>query len=270
MKLSKAALLALLGLVVFAAMTPVAYADDEEAGEEAEEEEEEEEDYIEEGDVDEHPLTDMPLPSPEVLAAGLFPNEDPASPRFAIGEPVDAVVGLVNNGQEAINVTMIMGSLNSPFDFNYFIQNFSGYNYNTIVQEGEEFSFHYRFQTAINLDPVDYQVALTVFYENEDELFSHTFFNASVNFYEEGALVDFPKLFKGIGGFAAVALFIVMCKKISDGSDVSGAASSNGATNGAASNGGDDWSYGDVTASVGTANRKFANKGRRSGKKKRN
>merc|ERR1719478_441928 len=113
----------------------------------------------------------MPLPSPEVMTAGVFPLEDMQKPKFAIGKAIEALVGVVNNGQEAINVTMIMGSLNSPFDFNYYIQNFSEFNYNMIVQEQEEFSFHYRFQTAINLDPVDYQVALTVFYENDDELF---------------------------------------------------------------------------------------------------
>ena len=35
----------------------------------------------------------------------------------------DAVVGVVNEGSEAINVTSVAGSLTSPYDSNYFYQN---------------------------------------------------------------------------------------------------------------------------------------------------
>lgn len=275
---SRILLLLLLGLVAFAAVTPVTRADDEGVGidddadvdGEEDAEEDDEEDYLDDDDVDEHPLTDMPLPSPEVLTAGVFPMEDMENPKFAIGEYIETLVGIVNNGQEAINVTMIMGSLNSPFDFNYFIQNFSGYNYNMIVQEQEEYSFHYRFQTAINLDPVDYQVALTVFYENDDELFSHTFFNESVAFYEKGALIDFEYYFKVVGSLAMAVLVVLMFSSIAAGSKPAQAASSSGSNGNTAYN--DEWVSAAAAEGQASSGRKYANKGkgkRRSSKKKR-
>lgn len=275
---SRSVLLLLLGLVAFAAVTPVTLADEaDEAYEEEEdmpvagdEEDEEDEDYMDEDDVDEHPLTDMPLPSPDVITSGVFPMEDMEKPRFAIGKPVETLVGVVNNGQEAINVTMIMGSINSPFDFNYFIQNFSEFNYNMIIQDEEEFSFHYRFQTASNLDPVDYQIALTVFYENDDELFSHTFFNESVTFYDDTDLVNLEGWSKMIGGLALAALTLFMFKEIAAGSSAEVASvkrASNGTFN-------DEWvtdaAGNDATATT-TSNRKYANrrKKRSSGRKSR-
>lgn len=276
---SRILLLLLLGLVAFAAVTPVTRADDDEgvgiddeedAGGEEDAEEDDEEDYLDDDDVDEHPLTDMPLPSPEVLTAGVFPMEDMENPKFAIGEHIEALVGIVNNGQEAINVTMIMGSLNSPFDFNYFIQNFSGFNYNLIVQEQEEYSFHYRFQTAINLDPVDYQVALTVFYENDDELFSHTFFNESVAFYEKGALIDWESTFKVVGGLAMTVLVVLMFSSIAAGSKPAQTASSSGSNGKPIYN--NEWVSEAAAEGQASSGRKYANKGkgkRRSSKKKR-
>lgn len=262
--------LVLLGLVAFATVTPVAFADEdadeaEDAGDEEVVGDEEEEDYLDEDDVEEHPLTDMPLPSPDVITAGVFPKEDMSKPAFAIGKQVDTLIGIVNNGEEAINVTMIMGSLNSPFDFNFFIYNFSAMNYNMIVQGEEEYSFYYRFQTPNDLDPVDYQVALTVFYENDEELFSHTFFNGSVAFKDESDLVPTDALLKYIGGFAVSAMLFLMFKTI--------AAGSAGTVEPTPSNGSydDDWGYGGDVAQTTTAGRKYSNKGKRrsSGRKKK-
>ena len=272
MKLGRVALLALLGLVIFASVTP-SFADEDEAAEdeaaeEVAEEAEEEEDELPEDDEDVHPLTDMPLASPDVLTAGVFPNENPGKLRFGIGKQVDALVGIVNNGQEAINVTAIMGSLNSPFDFNYYIQNFTDFTYNTIVQEEEEASFHYRFQTASNLDPVDYQVALTIFYENDDELFSHTFFNGSVSFYEDSALVDVEALFKKVGGFAAVAALFYIFTTIAAGSGGEVDTGSNGNGNGQAKTHNDDWTADTYKGRTSTASRTNAKKRRGSGKKR--
>merc|ERR1712166_1306696 len=103
---------------------------------------------------------------------------------------MDAIVGLVNEGQEPINVTKVMGSLNSPFDFNYYIQNFTEQNLNTVIHEDEEYTFRYRFRPIDTLDPVEYHIALTVFYENDEELVSHTFFNDTVTFYEPTSMFD--------------------------------------------------------------------------------
>ena len=46
------------------------------------------------------------------------------------------------------NVTAIMGSLNSPFDFNFHVQNYSYKPLGIAVQTDEEFTFSYEFQVG--------------------------------------------------------------------------------------------------------------------------
>jgi len=200
---------------------PFTVAEEEAAAEEVEEDE---------GDYDDvHALTDMPESSPDVICSGLFPKL--IGNRMALGEVMDAIVGLVNEGQEPINVTKVMGSLNSPFDFNYYIQNFTEQNLNTVIHEDEEYTFRYRFRPIDTLDPVEYHIALTVFYENDEELFSHTFFNDTVTFYEPTSMFDSGNIMKLLLG-AAVA-----CSVFFIGSKAAGAAMVGGA--GGAAN--DDW-----------------------------
>ena len=43
--------------------------------------------------------------------------------ELPIGETVTVLCGLVNDGDAPINVTNIQGSLNSPFDFNFYLMN---------------------------------------------------------------------------------------------------------------------------------------------------
>ncbi len=38
---------------------------------------------------------------------------------------IDVVLGFHNGGDETLNVTNVMGSINSPASFNIFVQNFS-------------------------------------------------------------------------------------------------------------------------------------------------
>lgn len=135
-----------------------------------------------------HPLTDMPEASPDVQVVGLLnPSvsiDAVLSQKVVHGTEVTAIVGVVNNGQDPINVTSIMGSLNNNEDFGYYLHNFTQTEYSAWLEEGEEVSIGYTFKTAGNLDPVKYTVALTAFYENEEELFSHTFFNETMEFLE--------------------------------------------------------------------------------------
>lgn len=201
-----------LGLLALVALTAVpsvvADVDDEDSdlvndvvGENEMEDEDEEEDLL----SNQHPLTDMPEPSEHVETTFKFPNHETMA--FPIGKKVDALVGLVNTGDKELNVTFAMGSLNSPFDFNYYMQNFSAVSYNTTVLPGEEYTFKYTFEPHSNLDPVDFNVALTVFYEDEDELFATTFFNQSVSFHEPPMELDAKNLFMwSVGVAASVAL----------------------------------------------------------------
>jgi len=171
---------------------------------------EDEDDYYDDEDL--HHLTDMPESSPDVVAVGLLPNN--MDNELFTGTPTDAIVGIVNNGAAMMNVTSISGSINSPFDFSYYTQNQTVTQYNQILQEGEEFTFRYKFYPATDLDSVEYQLALTVFYENEEELFSETFFNKTVTFVHKPSEFmsgDMPVIL-GVGTLVGLLVLFAMSK----------------------------------------------------------
>ena len=78
---------------------------------------EEEEDAGDDDDEAEpvHPLTDMPEASPHVTTAYVLTSAPDKA--VVLGSPITILCGFINRGEASINVSTIMGSLNSPFDF---------------------------------------------------------------------------------------------------------------------------------------------------------
>jgi translocon-associated protein subunit alpha len=134
-----------------------------------------------------HPLTDMPPGAEDVATSVYFPNH--ADHKLPIGEVVTTLCHFTNTGSSPYNISAIMGSLNAPFDFRHHFQNYSYKPIGMVVNAGEEISLKYSFQLHPDLEPVDYQLAVTVFYDSETESFSTTFFNQVSKFIDVQLLV---------------------------------------------------------------------------------
>ena len=67
-----------------------------------------------------HPLTDMPAPSEDVEVTTYLP--DHPDNKLPLGEIVTVLAQIANNGEAVLNVSMIMGSINSLQDFNFHLQ----------------------------------------------------------------------------------------------------------------------------------------------------
>lgn len=159
-----------------------------------------------------HPLTDIPAPAADVITAVIFPEN--AKKVFPIGEISTVVVGLQNKGARALNVTGIFGSLNSQFQFFIYIQNFTGQPYGQVVEPGTEASLEYKFFPSPQLDPIELQMALTVFYEDAitHKSYASTFYNGTVDFVDNTSPLDVRSGLKLtlVGGvFAAIVYFMV-------------------------------------------------------------
>ena len=135
-----------------------------------------------------------------------------------------------------------------------------------MVYEDEEQTFRYRFMpmNSLDLDPVKYNLALTVFYENEEELFSTTFFNETVSFSEGENAPGIFSLVMYIGAaLAALGAFFVF-----SGNKAPTFVSSNGSS----SADGSEWVQGldaQGANSSGKTVKKRRNKKKKSSKKKR-
>lgn len=149
-----------------------------------------------------HPLNDMPAASEDVKVTYHFPDHQ--NEHLPIGGDVTILCGFENEGEEALTVTAIMGSLNSPFDFDFHLQNYSYKKVDTEVQPGEEITFDYEFKLHHTLDAVEYVVAVTVFYEDDDESFASTFFNSTVT------LEEVPEPFDAQSFFSFVLTFVLL------------------------------------------------------------
>jgi hypothetical protein len=94
-----------------------------------------------------HPLTNMPGPAADVETSYFFPKY--SNTKFPIGEVVTILCHLSNNDNIPYNVSAIMGSLNSPFDFSYHIQNYTYKPLGVVVRPGDEITFQYQFQVTV-------------------------------------------------------------------------------------------------------------------------
>ncbi|GFR51632.1 hypothetical protein Agub_g13988 [Astrephomene gubernaculifera] len=139
-----------------------------------------------------HPLTNLP-PAGEISTGFFFP--DFPTRQFIAGQPVKVVLGVRNEASEAYNVSAIMGSLNNAADFSAYYWNFTQQIYFQAVAPSEELSVEYSFLPPKDLPPNDYQVALTVFYQDAQGFKSTTFFNQTVSINEKPQLIDWKLIF---------------------------------------------------------------------------
>lgn len=140
-----------------------------------------------------HPLTDMPPTHDAVETASWFPGNP--KKEFPAGQLSDVAIGFHNGAAESVNISAIMGSLNSPFDFSYHVQNFSYQIYDARLQPGEEVSLEYQFMPYAQLQPREFTLALTVFYHTDKTLYSTTFYNTTVDIVEASTVVDTQLIF---------------------------------------------------------------------------
>jgi len=125
---------------------------------------------------------------PDVVTDFFFPNV--SSNRAVGGEPIEVLMTLTNNGEVALKVNTISASLRHPLDYRYVIQNFTTWEYGSVVAPKEEMSFHYVF-LPWELEERDYYLSLTAEYQDmEDRQYQSAIFNATFTLTEPPAAVD--------------------------------------------------------------------------------
>merc|ERR1711966_193693 len=136
----------------------------------------------------------------------LFP--DYPDKRFTQGEFIDVLCGFSNTGDKSFNVTTIKGSLNSPFDYRMYIQNFTEVAPNSEVKKGDQGTLYYRLYPDPNLEPRDYILTIMVDYVDADkEEYRSVVFNSTVEIVESQSSLDTRTFF----GRALTVSFLAIC-----------------------------------------------------------
>jgi len=147
--------------------------------------------------------------SPDVVTDFFFPNI--TSNRAVGGEPIEVLMTFTNNGEGSFKVATISASIRHPLDYRYFIQNFTTWEYGSIVAPKEEMSFSYVF-FPWELEERDYFLVLTVEYQDlEDRFYQTAFYNSTFMLTEPPVSVDGKTFFTYCGIITALILvgFIV-------------------------------------------------------------
>jgi hypothetical protein len=152
-----------------------------------------------------HPLTNLAPSHPDVETAFSFVKHD--QQRLPAGEGLTILCGFVNEGTMPLNVSGIIGSLNSAQSFGQYYHNFTAQPVDELVMDGAEATFQYQFVIPMGVQEGDYQIALTAFYASQDGSmgFTSTFFNETVGIYEPAQPMDT----KDIISYAVVILAAV-------------------------------------------------------------
>eukprot|EP01099_Mayorella_cantabrigiensis_P008223 TRINITY_DN761_c0_g1_i1.p1 TRINITY_DN761_c0_g1~~TRINITY_DN761_c0_g1_i1.p1 ORF type:complete len:258 (-),score=83.06 TRINITY_DN761_c0_g1_i1:128-829(-) len=135
---------------------------------------------------------DFYVSAPDVSTSYVFPfspEED-----FPVGEIAEVLVGFANNGKQTYNVTSVRAFLVAPSDFNYYVQNFTAFDYGSLVQAGSSATFAYYFRPN-PLEPIPFGLTIAVSYQAEDgRKFQTAFFNKTVEITEPSTGFD-PQTF---------------------------------------------------------------------------
>jgi len=143
--------------------------------------------------------------SPDAVTSFVFPRFPER--QFPSGEPVEILTGFYNKGKEIFNITKIAASFNYPLDYSYYIQNFTTKEYGLAVAPGDEISVSYVFKPDPLLEPREFGLVVSVFYQDSQKTnWTSVAFNSTVDMVESGGGVDAQTFFTYLGIIAFLGL----------------------------------------------------------------
>jgi len=145
--------------------------------------------------------------SPNAVTTVLFPEYPDKS--LPAGKVIYVIVGLQNKGSDDFIVDTIDASFRYPQDYSYFIQNFTGNQYNRVVQPGIETSFLYAFHPHESYGGRPFGLTVMMMYKDADgNQFGSGVFNETITFKELEETFDGETFFLYVL-LAAIGLLVI-------------------------------------------------------------
>jgi len=143
-----------------------------------------EEEYEEAADPEEIRI----VSSPDLVTTVFFP--DFPNKHFPVQSEVKCLIGITNIGDKTFNISYIGAHFHSPFDFSYYIQNFTVRELGVVVEPQNQLTLEYTFRPDKSLEPLEFWLSGWIYYNNSDNvLFRTTFQNGTIELTEK--LTDF-------------------------------------------------------------------------------
>lgn len=128
--------------------------------------------------------------------------------RLPVGKPVTILVDFSNKGQDVFNVTKVAAFLHSPYDLNYFIQNFTAKAVSGVATPTAQISLEYKVTPDEKLEPLEFWLSGYVEYtmEGSDEPYRQHFVNTTVELFDSRTGFDVSSMFTTLLVFAALGV----------------------------------------------------------------
>ena len=188
--------------------------DELEVEDEGEDEDDEDDDFFDEDEEAPEAQTGILGPHAAVTTYIHFP--DYKEHKFVQGEDVVVLVGVANGSPSTyFNVSYIGAQLHSPFDFSYYIQNFTVRETESIVGPSQETTIEYRFRPDVSLEPIEFQLSVWALYNSsEGRMYQSTVFNDTIELLERSEPWSVSSVFNtalvlsglGVIGYVAYSL----------------------------------------------------------------
>jgi len=128
--------------------------------------------------------------------------------KFPIATDVQLLLGVHNKGKAGYNISFIGAYLHSPFDLDYYIQNFSVKAVEELVEPGKEQTFDFTFRPDQRLEPLEFWLSAYVIYNNTEtnQIYQTVFVNGTIDLVEKPSDMNFRRVFTYFLAFAAAGL----------------------------------------------------------------
>lgn len=145
-------------------------------------------------------------PAPGVETVVFFPKDaDKSTPA---GEEAEVIVGISNHGNLPLKVHSIWASLHLAYDQRYQIQNFTTLEFRkSVVPPSIQASFPYTFTVSKFLQPGNYALVASIFYEVNGSPYRSVFYNGTIEVTEASGFLSGETLFLVTLGLGMLGLF---------------------------------------------------------------
>ncbi|KGN43228.1 translocon-associated protein subunit alpha [Cucumis sativus] len=147
-------------------------------------------------------------PAPGVDTVCVFPKN---SARIVpAGEETQLLAGVKNNGESSLNIIAIKASIHYTFDHRMLIQNLTGQVFhNATVTPSTQASYPYIFAVSKYLQPGNFDLVGTIFYEIDQNAYQSIFYNGTIEVVEASGIISMESVFLVSLGIALLVLLVL-------------------------------------------------------------
>lgn len=123
-------------------------------------------------------------PNADVDCTVTFPGfEDKQLP---VGEELTMLIGVTNNGKEGLNISAVGAYLHSPYDFDYYIQNFTAKRFSDFLPPTAQYTLEYKFTGDAKLEALDYHFSAFIIINGTSRIYKQVPINGTVTLKAAG------------------------------------------------------------------------------------